>query len=309
MSPQKITVHVPASTSNIGPGFDCIGLALDIWNETVFSFDQEGRTITSIGYIPEIESEPEKNLVFQAFSEFCRLHGSTLPENLHIHCTNRIPIGAGLGSSAAATLTGLLAANAWLGANVTNDDLLKMALSIEGHPDNSAPSIFGGLVGISADEDAVCAHNFPIAPWNTVILIPQINLPTKTARKILPETILRKDAIFNIGHAILVMQALAEGNEALLQFAMKDRLHQPYRIPLITGSDAIIKAAEDAGAAAGLSGAGPGIIAFTMSDTNDLLSRMVAAAESFHLKIETLTPKISCSGASVMIDSAIRNMD
>lgn len=302
MTPQRITVHVPASTSNIGPGFDCIGLALDIWNETVFSFDQEGRTINSVGYKPEIESEPENNLVFQAFSEFCRLHGSVLPANLHIDCTNRIPIGAGLGSSAAATLTGLLAANAWLNANITDEDLLRMALSIEGHPDNSAPEIFGGLIGMSADEGTVCTHRFPIAPWNTVILIPKINLPTKTARKILPETILRKDAIFNIGHAILVMQALAEGNEALLQFAMKDRLHQPYRIPLITGSDAIIKAAENTGAAAGLSGAGPGIIAFTMSDTNLLRSRMAAAAESFHLKMEILTPKISCSGAYITIE-------
>jgi len=301
MNSQRITVHVPASTSNLGPGFDCIGLALDVWNESVFSFEQEGRTITWNGYQPEIESKPENDLVFQAFSKFCVFHGASLPANLHIDCTNRIPIGAGMGSSAAATLTGLLAADAWLGTNVSKNDLLQLALSIEGHPDNSAPSIFGGLVGMSTDENTVCAHSFPIAPWNTVILIPQMNLPTKTARKILPETILRKDAIFNIGHAILVMQALAEGNEELLQFAMKDRLHQPYRIPLITGSEAIIKAAEDTGAAAGLSGAGPGIIAFTMTDPNHLLSRMVAASERAHLKIETLTPKISSSGAYVTI--------
>ncbi|MHC1772624.1 MAG: homoserine kinase [Flexilinea sp.] len=300
MTQKTFTVHVPATTSNIGPGFDCIGLALNLWNEAIFSFETEGISISIQGYTSSTATAPENNLIYKTFVDFCQQNGKTPPRDLQIECNNRIPMGSGLGSSATAILTGLLAADTWLGTGLTKTELFNIAAKIEGHPDNSAPAIYGGLIGIGMDEDSICEQNFPIAAWNTVIVVPHIDLPTKVARKILPEKVLLKDAIFNVGHAILVMHALENGDENLLHFAMRDRLHQPYRIPLITGSDAIIKAAEDAGAAAaGLSGAGPGIIAFTMSETDYILSKMKETLEIYHLEAECFTPKISLSGAYI----------
>ncbi len=300
MTQKAFTVHVPATTCNIGPGFDCIGLALNLWNEAAFSFETEGLSISVQGYSSSDIPAPENNLIYKTFAEYCRHNGKSVPRDLQIECNNRIPMGSGLGSSATAILTGLLAADTWLETGLSKAELLKIAAKIEGHPDNSAPAIYGGLVGIAMDEDVICEQSFPVAAWNTVIVVPHIDLPTKVARKALPEKVPLKDAIFNIGHAILVMRALENGDENLLRFAMRDRLHQPYRIPLITGSDALIKAAEDAGAAAaGLSGAGPGIIAFTMSGTDLILAKMKEALEIYNLETECFTPKISLSGAYI----------
>lgn len=305
MTQAAFSVHVPATTANIGPGFDSIGLALDLWNEASFFFDGKGLSFSVQGYRPAFEIQPENNLIYKAFAELCRVCGKATPQALRIVCNNRIPVGSGLGSSAAAILIGLLAADAWLGSQLSKKELLEIASAIEGHPDNAAAAIYGGLIGICSDGTSFHEDSFPVAEWNTVVVLPKFDLSTKASRKILPEKVCLKDAVFNISHALFVMQALGSGDENLLGIAMQDRLHQPYRIPLIPGADLIINAAKASGAAAvGLSGAGPSLISFMMSDPETILSKMRAILEPAGLDIEFFTPRISRCGAYVAASAA-----
>ncbi len=256
-------VRVPATTANLGPGFDCLGLALDMWNEVRFS-------PTESGYSVKIEGEGANqlildrgNLIFQAVEQLFQAEGRPLPPGLTLHCKNAIPISSGLGSSASAIIAGLLGAKRMLNSAISNAELLALAADFEGHADNVAACLYGGLVAALRTEDGWLAEKIPVQPLRAVIVLPDIQLSTQQARAALPQTVDRVDAIGNIGRAVLLVNALRDGRRDLFRTAMQDCLHQPFRLDLMPGAAEALQAAYGSGAfGAALSGAGPSLIAF-----------------------------------------------
>lgn len=258
----ELVVTVPATSANLGPGYDCLGLALDLWNTTTFRIGGDGIRVCVQGEGAGQLPEDTGNLVVQAFTALYVRREATMPRDLKIECHNLIPLSSGLGSSTAAILTGLMAANFFLGQPFSKLDLLRMTIDIEGHADNAAAALFGGLVLVAADVHPPIVRPYPLPALNIVVVVPEVQLPTREARAVLPEKIVRADAIFNLNRLPLLIDALREGDRRLLRIAMDDRIHQPYRFPLVPGSQAAIQAARELGAAAALSGAGPSVIAF-----------------------------------------------
>lgn len=258
----ELVVTVPATSANLGPGYDCLGLALDLWNTTTFRIGGDGIRVCVQGEGAGQLPEDTGNLVVQAFTALYVRREATMLRDLQIECHNLIPVSSGLGSSTAAILTGLIAANYFLGQPLSKLDLLRMAIDIEGHADNAAAALFGGLVLVAADVHPPIVRPYPIPALSVVVVVPEVQLPTREARAVVPKKIVRSDAIFNLNRLALLIDALREGDRRLLMTAMDDRIHQPYRLPLIPGSQAAILAARQLGAAAALSGAGPSVIAF-----------------------------------------------
>lgn len=267
----KIIVKVPATTANLGPGFDAIGLALNLWNETEFipingtgiEFNIKGE---GDGKLPMDES----NTIAVAAKQLFDLTKLPMP-GLKINCYNHIPLGSGLGSSSAALLTGFLGANALLESPLSDEEILKLAIETEGHPDNVAPAMLGGLVASIVHDDRVLSIKLPAranrSPIHVTIVLPDFDFPTHEARKLLPPNVSREDAIFNISRSIMVTEALRTGDLELLGKAMEDKLHQPFRLPIIPGAqDALIAAKRNGANAVALSGAGPSLIAFASKE-------------------------------------------
>jgi homoserine kinase len=262
--PDSWTVKIPATTANLGPGFDCLALALDLWNQATFTPDGKGIQVTVDGEGAAELPLDENNLVARTALYLYKKKGVQPPVGLKIHCTNGIPLGSGLGSSASAVLAGLMGANALLGNPLVFDELLYLGYELEGHPDNVSAALLGGLVIMTSQGKQILTRRIEIPPFKVVVVVPKFEFPTKAARAALPKSVPFKDAIFNVARTALVVEALRNGDIGLLSQAMEDRLHQPYRLRLIPGSNSALKAARDAGATAvGLSGAGPGLIAFT----------------------------------------------
>ncbi len=287
-----VTVRVPATTANLGPGFDTLALALDLWNEAVFRPAEFGLTITVEGEGRGALPLNRMNLVVKAIEELYYAVDRSVP-GLTVRCTNQIPLGSGLGSSAAATLLGLIGANAVLGEPLNHDQILEMAIRMEGHPDNAAAAMNGGLVVVSGiNEHAWLVRRFDVPELSAALVLPDFDFPTHAARAALPKQVPIGDAVFNIGRALLVVEALRTGDLDLLGKVMEDRLHQPYRLPLIPRAVEAIAAARRAGAAAtAISGAGPSVIAFTAGDPSQVASAMAdefqtvgIPSRSFHLK-------------------------
>lgn len=254
-----IKIRVPATSANLGPGFDCLGLALNIWNEVSFE-PAEKISYHVAGEGAEKLNKGTKNLLTKAFTflhEVCgrEMHGAC------IQAKNEIFLSSGLGSSAAAIVAGLLGANETLKKPLNKNELLKLATEMEGHPDNVAPALLGGLVVSIVSGDEIIARRYEIPEWTIVVVKPNMEWPTKIARAVLPKSVSRADSIYNIGRTALVVDALRNGDLDLLQKVMDDRIHQPYRLKHISGGMSAYKTAKQFGAAA-LSGAGPSIIAF-----------------------------------------------
>jgi homoserine kinase len=297
-----VTVSVPATTANLGPGFDCLGLALDLWNEASFSIEGNAFHLEISGEGKDRLSADSKNLVASAAISLFKELNRPSPDGLTIHCINRIPLGSGMGSSAAAVLTGLLGANALLDFPLTQEEILKCAIKFEGHPDNIAAALYGGLILAANDGGQIITHRYPVAPIDIVIALPQVNLPTKTARAALPDQVSLANAVYNISHTPLVIEALRIGDLQLLAKSMVDRLHQPYRIKLIPGAEDCVKAAQQAGAAAvAISGAGPSIAAFSRSNTDDIARSMVAAFMNAGLTARSFILKATETGGKVEV--------
>lgn len=260
--PHSVTVTVPATTANLGPGFDCLGLALTLYNQVTFTDAAATFAIhisgEGAGWLPTDES----NLVWQAAQRLFEVVGKW-PSGTHIEMENGIPAGSGLGSSAAAVVAGLVAANTLVGGGLSRHELLELATEIEGHPDNVAPALFGGLTLINQTESGLHLECISVPTLTAVIVLPDFTLPTAQARAALPSQITRQDAIFNIGRMGLLVRALQTGEHDKLRLAMQDRLHQPYRLPLVPGLVEAFAAAYSSGASGvALSGAGPSLIAF-----------------------------------------------
>ena len=270
-----IRVRVPGSSANLGPGFDCFGLAWQCYNEIDFIPGGDGLRITGC---PE-EFQNEENLAWVGFRTVLERCGIRRRDGLHIHFgPAEIPVCRGLGSSAALTVAGVAAANAVYKLGLSTDDLLDAGTAVEGHPDNIAPSLCGGLTASAMEGERAVTVSFPISGRLRFIgLVPDFELSTAKARAVLPEKVLRTDAIYNISRGALVLHALGNGEVDLLRTAMDDRIHQPYRWDLIHRGDFARRLALDCGAiGVCISGAGPTLLCVASDDS--FLPRMQAAA-------------------------------
>lgn len=259
----KVRVRVPATTSNLGPGFDCLGLALGLYNElTLERHSEPGKPVVEIsGEGEKSLPKDENNLLVKAARTVI---AGRFPDRLVFKAVNRIPLARGLGSSAAAIVAGLFAANRLLEPSpMKAEQLFEYGVVLEGHPDNVAPAISGGLV-VSYRErrnPKICALE-PHAGLRATVCIPDFELSTSEARAVLPKTFLRESAVENVARALMLASALERGRWDVLAAAMEDQFHQPYRSPLIPGFADVLRAAREAGACgSALSGAGPAILA------------------------------------------------
>ncbi|MCD6356009.1 MAG: homoserine kinase [Anaerolineaceae bacterium] len=299
MTKSLFTVHTPASTANLGPAFDCIGLSLDLWNTYTFSLkDSEGGFLIN-GEGSKKLPKNKNNLIYQAAHKLTEHTGKHLPKNLLISCQNNIPIASGLGSSASAIIGGLVGARKLLDIEISDMELVQFAAQLEKHADNVSACFYGGLVLVSNRDGKFISKNLDIQPLLAIIAIPDYSLSTKEARNVLPTKIPYADAIFNLSHAINLVLTFQTGDYWNLRGAMEDRIHQPYRLQILPGAEKGIQAAQDAGAyGACLSGAGPGIIAFSDLEHTDAIIHAIRSAykdESHEVRVLTLkTPSKGC---------------
>jgi homoserine kinase len=262
----RVRVRVPATSANLGPGFDALGLALALHNEVEAAPAGEV-AVTIEGYGAGELPEDERNVVVRGIRLAHDAAGRRFP-GARVRCVNRIPPARGLGSSAAAWVGGLVAGNALLGGPLDRQTLLALATRSEGHPDNVAAAIFGGLTVSCAAPAGVAAIALPVPPRLTwVSLIPEITSATAEARRVLPPTVPHADAVFNVQRVALLLAALQAGVPEALRTALDDRLHQPYRLGLFPWMPAVVTEAEKAGAlGCVLSGAGPSLLAVVDGD-------------------------------------------
>ncbi len=258
-----VHVRVPATTANLGPGFDCLGLCLDLWNEVDISFQGDSVQIEIQGEGEEFLPTDQSNLIFQSLKHLAFAHQIELPAGIHIRCLNRIPVSSGLGSSSSAIIAGLAGGRKLLNVSLRNEQILELGYGLEGHLDNLAACLFGGLTIAIKQNQSVKVSNIDILPLQTLIALPDVSLSTREARNALPKRIPFSDAVFNLSRTALLVSALCQADYDLLKAAMEDHLHQPYRLGLIPSAAEALAAALDAGASgAALSGAGPSVVAF-----------------------------------------------
>ena len=294
----RVSVTVPASTANLGPGFDCLGLALGLYNRVTLR-EWDGLRVTVRGEGADVLPVDKSNPMVQAV---CHLfeHVGHQPTGLWLEQENGIPVAAGLGSSAAAILGGLLAANALIENPLRREEILAMATRLEGHPDNVASALYGGLVLVVPNEGKLVVDKIAIPEMSVVVVLPNYALPTVQARAALPPQVPMADAVFNSGRLAMLIRALESGDYGRLAAAMEDRLHQPYRVPLIPGMEEAFRAAHAAGAAAAtLSGAGPGMVAFAPENHKLIAEAIVQAFAAVGLESRTWILPIDRAGSIV----------
>ncbi|MBO5366422.1 MAG: homoserine kinase [Peptococcaceae bacterium] len=256
-------IRIPATTANMGPGFDCIGMAFDMYN--YIDFEPTGVDgyceLTSDGDAGHIDLSKD-NLIYKAYAAvFQYLQKPVM--GIKMHFENNVPYSRGLGSSSAALIGGVKVANEVLGNPLSDTELLNVALQFEGHPDNIAPALLGGVVISGLDENGDVFYSKITPPENLhcTVIIPDYPLATKKARAVLPQQFSMQDAVYNVGRMAMLIDAMHTGKLEQLALAMNDKLHQPYRMPLIKGMDEIVPAAKALGALnVTISGAGPTIL-------------------------------------------------
>ena len=270
----ELRVRAPASSANLGPGFDSFAVALPLLAE----FDLRPARAWSVTVEGDgVERTADDDLFVVAARAAARAADAHLPSQ-HVAERSAIPLGRGLGSSAAAIAAGVVAANVLLGGPLDRRSLLRVAAEVEGHPDNVAAALYGGMTVAVPTADGPVATRLPFPrAWRICLLVPQRKLATKEARDALPETVTRADAVFNVSHASALVAAILRADGALLSLAMRDRLHEPARALLLPEVAGIAEAARSAGAfGAALSGAGPAVLAVAPAR---LAARVVAAME------------------------------
>ena len=258
----KVTVKVPATSANLGPGFDSFGLALTLYNTITLEETDSGLEFTGC----PAEYANEDNLIYVSYKAAMDYIGIPM-RGLKVDISSEIPISRGLGSSAALLTAGAMGANALHNSPLSLQEILEVTNPIEGHPDNLAPAIFGGMTASMMCGDKPVTVPCPLHPdWKFLALVPDFPLSTSAARSVLPDSYSRSDAVFNAGRGALVVKALELGDEALLAMAMDDKIHQPYRRSLIADYGIIEDMVKSKGAAFCLSGAGPTLLCVTRSD-------------------------------------------
>lgn len=259
-----IRVRVPATTANLGPGFDALGLALRLHNSVALEAAPEPRIEIEGEGAMALPRDPSHLAYRAALAVAGARKGAAAPRAFHLRQHNRIPLARGLGSSAAAIVGGAAAANALLGGPLDVQGLIDLAAGLEGHPDNVAPAVLGGLVAcVTTEAGKIRWTRLIPRRLRVVIAIPEFAVSTAEARRLLPETVPFRDAVFNVTRTALLVASLAEGQMDMLDEATRDRLHQPYRARLVPGLEAVFAAARAAGAhGVALSGSGPAVVAF-----------------------------------------------
>jgi homoserine kinase len=272
-------VRVPCSTSNLGAGFDCIGLALDRYLEVTWE-PGEALRIERAGTLAGLAVEPEGDAVVAAFGAALGVRGTSAVRGV-FRMTSTIPVARGLGSSAAATVAGLALAAASRGERPAVEVLLDAAVRIEGHPDNSAPCLMGGLVGVARTADAGSrAFRLPLSDaLGFAFAAPPVEVSTAEARRSLPTDVPHAAAVRSVSRVAALVHGLASGEVDLLRLGFEDELHVPWRLPLIPGADEAFAAAREAGAyATTISGSGSGLIAVSARErAGDVAAAMAAA--------------------------------
>ena len=304
---RKVDVEVPATSANLGAGYDCLGMALELANRV--SLEVRNWSRGGIELAVEGEGAGElpadgRNRFVQGLEAALREGRGDIPKSAtwRIEMFNKIPLARGLGSSAAATVGGLLAGNSLLGEALSQADLLRLATAIEGHPDNAAPALLGGFVasaviGEGGTEGEVEAIRFDVPRGiRAVIFVPDLRLSTSDMRKVLPAKVPRADAVANLGRVAIGVAAMATGRRDALRFLAEDRLHEPYRASVYPQLTRLVADARAAGAlGACLSGAGSAIIAFTdtVSGVARIESAFRAAAGDTDLpgRVEVVAPR------------------
>ncbi|OUN86717.1 MULTISPECIES: homoserine kinase [Eubacteriales] len=266
-----VKILVPATSANVGAGFDALGLALSLHNTvTMEEWDKLDIMASDGSLVPTGTS----NLIYRSAKAVYEQLGKPI-KGLRIRQENPIPMARGLGSSSACIVAGILGANALLGSPLTKRQMLTLATSIEGHPDNVAPAMLGGFVSSVFDEGQVFTARKEInEELAFAAFIPNFKLLTEKARAALPKTVDRRDAVYNLSRAALATAAFCDGDYELLRVATKDALHQQYRLPLIPGGERVFEIAWDLGAyAVYISGAGPTIMAVVHRDNCEFFEK------------------------------------
>jgi homoserine kinase len=266
------TVHVPATSANLGPGFDCLGLAVPFYNRLRVSA-APALTIRHSG--PECAGLPgdQSHLVHRAAAMLCEAIGKPVP-TWCLELDVQIPQSRGLGSSSAAIVAGLWAANAWFDEPLDRQGLLQLACKIEGHPDNVAPALYGGVTAaFTQDGVSRCLPLAAQAPCALVVGVPSFELATAESRRVLPERYARADTVSNLAAVTVLTTVMVTGKVEWLPYGLRDLIHQPYRLPLIPGAEAVRERAEAAGAyGVVISGAGPSLLAFCPAERRDAVA-------------------------------------
>ena len=301
-------VRVPASSSNLGSGFDCIGIAVDRWLTASVTLEPPGRgsgwTIRRRGKLSEVQVRPDQDLFTRGFRAACAAGGVAAPSNITIDAASDIPVGRGLGSSAAAIVAGALLADSALDLELSRAQILEIGTAVEGHSDNVAPAIYGGAVLSAHTPAGLVSSPLRVAPEiELLIAVPPFSNDTKAARAALPRTIPHADATTAASRAAALVQGLATGDGGLLSAALDDVLHVPYRRAHVYGFDAVVSAAKDAGAyGATLSGAGSAILAIAPRErAADVSSALLCAwrSQGVHAELIRCTQGGAVPGATV----------
>lgn len=322
---RRLQVRVPATVANLGPGFDSLALSLQLYNLLTVESAEGGLRVEITGEGRELLPADGSNLVAQALLRTYRERNQQ-PPGLVLRCHNQIPLGSGLGSSAAAVVAGLLAADRLLAAEQSPEGqpadaggtagpdqagqpaqrrvggLLGLATELEGHPDNAAAALLGGLVIVGPGAERPLYRRVEPAVTQVAVVVPNLTRPTREMRQVLPRRVPLQDAAFNIGRTALTVEALRSGDFDLLSEAMEDRLHQPHRQPHLPGYTEAVAAARRAGAAAvSLAGAGPGLVAFSAGGLEAVAGAMAAAFGEHGLSAREYVLAVDRAGAQVAL--------
>lgn len=310
----KISVKVPATTANIGPGFDCLGLALPLYNTIIIEETVLPGTGIEINVMNDdtldddlmLEHIPmdENSIIYKAVELLYNSIGQT-PSELKITVQSQIPIARGLGSSASVIVGGLLAANELLGRPADEVALLSIATEVEGHPDNVTPAIVGGLVFTSQEDDGRIIYRKLDWPeeWNITVCVPDYELSTDISRSVLPKEVPMSDAVFNAQRLAMFIQAVNTKDAELMKLALHDRLHQPYRMKLVPGLDKIIDNLKHEENVLGcvLSGAGPSIVIISQKNNLDKIKSIVRDTwADLNVKVNIMTMPVESQGAQII---------
>jgi homoserine kinase len=295
-----VTVRVPATSANLGPGFDLLGLALPLWNRLSLA---EAERLEIHNHGPEALGLPthERHMAYRAAVTLCESIGKPVPR-WRMELDVNIPQSRGLGSSSAAIVAGLVAANAWYGSPLDTEALLSIATQIEGHPDNVGPALYGGVTAAFTQDNATrCLVLTRDVKMALIVAIPDFKLSTAEARRALPAQYGRSEVIENLASVTILTTVMVTGAVEWLPYGLHDRIHQPYRLPLIKGADAVIQAARAAGAwGAVISGAGPTLLAMAPPAVADeVAAAMTGAWHGVGVASRSLVFKELAPGASI----------
>lgn len=310
----KVSVKVPASTANLGSGFDCLGMALPIYNIVTIEETVLPGTGVEINIISETDDDnefaiehiptDENNIVYKAVELLYNSIGQA-PAELKINIKSQIPIAKGLGSSASVIVGGLLAANELLGRPADEAALLSIATEVEGHPDNVTPAIVGGLVLTSQQDDGSIVYRKLPWPeeWHLTVCVPDYELATEISRSVLPKEVPIKDATFNTCRMAMFVEALYSKDAELMKLALQDKLHQPYRQKLVPGLAEIIENLKHEENVIGtvLSGAGPSILVISQKNNLNRIKSIISETwADLNVKSDIRTLKVENLGAQIL---------